>query len=219
MKKHSNKQAGPEILSFKKRFLSGDFNENFLWNLTRKSNRFKKRLADELFSYNIVLIGFMGSGKSVISRHLNKLFHMPIIEMDQLISEREGMSIPDIFRIHGEAYFRELETNLLIEMQKKQNVIISCGGGVPLREENVKEMRKNGKVILLNAKPETIYEHVKNNHDRPLLEGKDKMKVITEMMEQRRDKYEAAADYKIETDDLNKMEICESILRQLLKEH
>ena len=129
----------------------------------------KKIQARKLFSYNIVLIGFMGSGKSTISEYLHTLFDMEIIEMDQMIAQREGMSISDIFETRGEEYFRNLETSLLIEMQERSNVVISCGGGVPLREQNVVEMKKNGRVVLLTASPETILERVKDSHERPLL--------------------------------------------------
>ena len=80
------------------------------------------------------------------------------------------MSISDIFAVYGEEYFRNLETDLLVELQEKSNVIISCGGGTPLRDNNVAEMKKNGRVVLLTAKPETIYERIRNSHDRPLLE-------------------------------------------------
>lgn len=104
----------------------------------------KKIQARKLFDYNIVLIGFMGAGKSTISDYLSTMFAMEVVEMDQLIAEREGMSISDIFETYGEEYFRNMETNLLIEMQEKKNVIISCGGGVAMRERNVAEMKKNG---------------------------------------------------------------------------
>ena len=80
-----------------------------------------------------MLIGFMGAGKSTISDYLSTMFAMDIVEMDQVIAEREEMSIPDIFSTYGEEYFRNLETNLLIELQQKSNVIISCGGGAALR--------------------------------------------------------------------------------------
>ena len=82
---------------------------------------------------------------------------MKLVEMDQEIAEREEMSIPDIFATYGEEYFRNLETELLKELQTGRNCIISCGGGVALRSENVVEMKKNGKVVLLTASPETIY--------------------------------------------------------------
>ena len=131
----------------------------------------KRIQARKLFNYNIVLIGFMGAGKSTISDFLKNVFAMDVVEMDQIIAQRQGMSISDIFETYGEQYFRDLETNLLIEMQSRSNVVISCGGGTPMRECNVVEMKKNGRVVLLTAKPETILDRVKNNHDRPLIEN------------------------------------------------
>ena len=178
----------------------------------------KKIQARKLFDYNIVLIGFMGAGKSTISSYLRDMFAMEVVEMDQVIAEKEGMSISDIYEVYGEEYFRDAETNLLIEMQSKTNVVISCGGGVPMRERNVAEMRKNGKVVLLTAKPETILDRVKDNHDRPLLENNKNVPFIAELMGKRREKYEAAADIIIETDGKNKLEICEEIIQKLLEE-
>ena len=167
------------------------------------------------FDYNILLIGFMGTGKSTVSTYLKKAFDMDVIEMDQVIAKREQMSISDIFKIKGEEYFRDLETNLLIEMQAKTNTVISCGGGVPMRERNVAEMKKNGKVVLLTASAETILKRVKNNHDRPLLEGNKNVEFISELMEKRREKYEAAADIVIQTDGKTKKEICDEIVAGL----
>ena len=167
------------------------------------------------FSGNIVLIGFMGAGKSTVSEYLSRKYNMDTVEMDQIIAEREKMSISDIFSVHGEEYFRDLETNLLIEMQAKTNTVISCGGGVPMRDRNVKEMKKNGCVVLLTAAPETILERVKDSHDRPLLEGNKTVSYISELMEKRREKYEAAADLIIETDGKSAQEICEELVQKM----
>lgn len=141
---------------------------------------------------------------------------MDVIEMDQIIAEREGMSIPDIFEVHGEQYFRDLETNLLIEMQSRKNVVISCGGGTPLRECNVVEMKKNGRVVLLTASPETIFDRVKDSHDRPVIENNKNVPFIADLMEKRRAKYEAAADIVINTDGKSLIEVCEELVQQLL---
>ena len=175
----------------------------------------KKIQARKLFNYNIVLIGFMGAGKSTISEFLKTAFAMDVIEMDQIIAEREGMSISDIFEVYGEQYFRDLETNLLIEMQSRTNVVISCGGGTPMRECNVAEMKKNGRVVLLTAKPETILDRVKDSHDRPLIENNKTVSFIAELMEKRREKYEAAADIVIETDGKDELQICEELIHRL----
>lgn len=177
----------------------------------------KKIQARKLFDYNIVLIGFMGAGKSTISDYLSTMFAMEVVEMDQVIAEREGMSISDIFETYGEAYFRDLETNLLIEMQNKKNVIISCGGGVAMRERNVKEMKKNGRVVLLTAAPETILERVKDSDERPLLNGHKNVEYIGDMMEARREKYQAASDIIVHTDQKSVLEICEELIQKLLE--
>lgn len=175
----------------------------------------KKIQARKLFDYNIVLIGFMGAGKSTVSEYLSTLFAMDVVEMDQVISEQEGMSIPDIFETYGEEYFRNLETQLLINMQKEKNMVISCGGGVALRERNVAEMKKNGRVVLLAASPEVVYARVKDSDDRPVLKGRKNVKGIAELMEQRREKYEAAADIVINTDNKTVLQICEEIVQRL----
>lgn len=170
-----------------------------------------------LFDCNIFLIGFMGAGKSTISSTLHDVFAMDVIEMDQLISERNGMSISEIFANNGEEYFRNEETNLLIEIQSRKNVIVSCGGGVPMREVNVREMKKSGKVILLTASPETILDRVKESHDRPLLENNKNVDFIADLMEKRKPKYEAAADIVINTDNKTSIQICEEIITRARK--
>lgn len=166
---------------------------------------------------NIVLIGFMGTGKSAIANCLSKMLPMETVEMDEVIAERARMSISDIFAVYGEEYFRNLETNLLVELQEKSNVIISCGGGTPLRDNNVAEMKKNGRVVLLTAKPETIYERIRNSHDRPLLENNKNIAFISKLLEERKAKYEAAADVVIKTDGKNKLQISEEIVGKLLE--
>ena len=181
-------------------------------SITQNSKRIQSR---NLFNYNIFLIGFMGAGKSTISDYLKNVLAMDVVEMDQCIVERQGMSISDIFETYGEEYFRELETNLLIEMQSRSNVVVSCGGGVPMRERNVVEMKKNGRVVLLTAKPETILERVKDNHDRPLLENNKNVSFIADLLEKRRAKYEAAADIVVETDGKSELEICEELIHRL----
>ena len=200
--------------------LDGNKYKEEIYDVFRRILRNSKRIqARKLFGYNIVLIGFMGAGKTTISDYLSTVFAMDIVEMDQVIAEREEMSIPDIFETYGEEYFRDLETGLLIEMQSRKNSVISCGGGAALRERNVNEMKKNGRVVLLTAKPETIYERVKDNHDRPLLEQNKTVPYIKELMEQRREAYEAAADLTIETDGKTAEQICTELLQKLdLKE-
>lgn len=168
-----------------------------------------------MFNYNIILIGFMGAGKSTVARALHTRYDMEIIEMDQLIAHREKKSIPDIFAEYGEKYFRDLETGLLKEMQTTSHKIISCGGGAVLRPENVEIMKQNGKIVLLTATPETILERVKNDNSRPILNGQKSIEGIAKLIEQRREKYEAAADIMIATDHKTMDKICEEIVQKL----
>lgn len=164
---------------------------------------------------NIMLIGFMGTGKSTVASCLCREYGMEIVEMDELIAKRAGMSISDIFAQYGEEYFRDLETNLVLELQSQSNQVVSCGGGVVLRERNVEEMKKGGSIVLLTAEPETILERVKDDDNRPLLRGNKNVAFISDMMEKRRPKYEAAADVVIHTDGKEVQEICREIMEKV----
>ena len=198
--------------------LAGNKYQEEIQDVFKRIMRSSKRIqARKLFHYNIVLIGFMGAGKSTVSDYLSTVFAMRLIEMDQVIEEQEEMCISDIFATYGEEYFRGLETKLLKELQTGTNCVISCGGGAALREENVKEMKKNGRVVLLTASPQTVYERVKGCDDRPVLAGRNNVEAIAEMMEMRREKYEAAADVVIQTDHKTVLQICEEIITKLME--
>lgn len=164
---------------------------------------------------NIFLIGYMGTGKSSVASHMAKEYGMEVLEMDAMLVEREGMSISDIFTEYGEEYFRDAETRLLQEICLQENKVISCGGGVVLREKNVEEMRKGDRIVLLSAKPETILERVKDDNSRPLLQGNKTVAFIGEMMEKRREKYESAADIIIQTDGKQIVDICDEMIRKI----
>lgn len=164
---------------------------------------------------SLFLIGFMGAGKSSVAVSLGKLLEREVIEMDTCIAHREGMSIPDLFARKGEAYFRKCETALLRECSAGEPVVVSCGGGVPMREENVQAMRTCGIVVLLTARPQVILERVKDDHNRPLLEGHKDVPYITQLMEQRRPKYEAAADLIIDTSTLTIDQVTHEIISKL----
>ena len=163
---------------------------------------------------NIFLIGLMGCGKSTVAECLTNLYGMDTIEMDQVIVEREGMSISDIFAEKGEPYFRDVETKLLVEIQSQENKVVSCGGGAALREQNVLEMKKSGYIVFLTAKPETILERVKDDDERPLLRGNKNVDFIRELLDKRKPKYEAAADIVVKTDGKDVKTICEEIIEK-----
>lgn len=169
-----------------------------------------------LLDYNIFLIGFMGVGKSTVAGELSSQLEMDLVEMDQMIVENSGMAISEIFDKFGEAYFRDIESNMLIDFQKRKQTIVSCGGGVVMRDENSEHMKKNGRIVLLTAKPETIYERVKDSDERPILNNNMSVEYINELMEKRRERYEAVADVTVATDGKDVVQICEEILSKLI---
>ncbi|MBI5415783.1 MAG: shikimate kinase [Candidatus Omnitrophica bacterium] len=166
---------------------------------------------------NIALIGFMGSGKSVVSKKLAVILKREAISTDEWIERREGRSIPRIFEESGEPYFREQETRAVREVAGKESVVIDCGGGVVLDPRNIKELRKKGVIVFLAASPETVYQRVKDKEDRPLLKTADPQARIRQLMDQRKPFY-ALADYTVATDKKSVRQICEEIIRLLADE-
>lgn len=161
---------------------------------------------------NIFLIGFMGCGKTTMARLLSQELGKELIEMDETIETEEGRSINEIFEQEGELYFRDLESQLIGRITENGNKIVSCGGGVVLRQENVDNMKKNGVIVYLTATPETIYERVHTSINRPLLNGNMNVEYIRGLMEKRVDKYQAAADVSICVDGKEKDALLQEIL-------
>ncbi len=163
---------------------------------------------------NIALIGFMGVGKTTVSRALSKKTGAEEIDMDQWIVEKEGRAIADIFSSQGEEAFRDIETAAVRTLSATDGKILSCGGGAVLRPCNVEALKANGRIVLLTAKPETIYERVRHGKDRPVLNGNMNVPYIASLMEKRRPAYEAAADFSVATDGRTPEEIAEEICRR-----
>ncbi len=161
---------------------------------------------------NIYIIGFMGSGKTSVSDMLADMTGIPRIEMDQIIIDREGMTIAEIFAKKGEPYFRAQEAELIKELGKEVPKIVSCGGGVAMKEENVEEMRRAGMIICLAATPEVIYQRVKDSRERPILNGNMNVEYIAELMEARRPFYEKAASVIIDTSHMGVEQVAEAVL-------
>lgn len=165
---------------------------------------------------NIYLIGFMGTGKTTVAKALAQKLNMDLMEMDDAIEAREGMDIPRIFQQRGEAWFRKVETDVLQEAAVRGNTVVSCGGGVPLKPENVAVMQKSGTVIMLSASPGEVYERVKES-DRPLLKGNMNTDYIAGLMEKREGCYKAAADKEVETGRREISEIIQEIVQFCLQ--
>lgn len=143
---------------------------------------------------NIILIGYMGAGKSTVGKKLAKVRAYEFIDTDQWIEKQENRSIPEIFAKEGEEYFRCLETECIRRLLKEEKgKVISVGGGLPVREENRELLKQLGTVIYLKATPETIYERVKEDTNRPLLQTENPKERIRTMMEEREPFYQQAS--------------------------
>ena len=165
---------------------------------------------------NIILIGFMGSGKTTLGLKLSYRLQTPVEDTDKLIEQREGRSIREIFATDGEGYFRELETKLLEEIRERSYVrIISVGGGTPVREDNRLLLKQCGTVVYLRIRPETVYERLKNDTTRPLLQCEDPLSRIKELLEARKAPYEECADIILDVDDVELDELIEQLTKQL----
>lgn len=159
---------------------------------------------------NIVVVGFMGTGKTVVAKLLAEKLGREFLELDAIIEKREGSSIKEIFEKKGETYFRELERYAVKEAIKKDGQIISAGGGAIIDEENFKALKKNGVIICLEASPDVILKRTKGNTCRPLLNVPDPKKKIEGLLE-RRAVYYKKADHRVNTDDLNVEEVVQKI--------
>lgn len=164
---------------------------------------------------NLVLTGFMGSGKTSVGLKLSYRLRMTVEDTDKLIERREGRSISEIFAEQGEEHFRKLETALLTELTEQKYLrIYSVGGGTPVREENRGLLKKLGTVIYLRVRPETVYERLRGDTTRPLLQCDNPLEKIRELLESRREAYEDCADLIIDVDEL----AIEDILNKIVKE-
>ena len=161
---------------------------------------------------NIILIGFMGCGKSSVGIRLSYQLRRTMIDTDKWIEQRQKKTISQIFQESGEEAFRQMETECLKELiRTADRQIISVGGGLPMREENHELLKELGRVFYLKVTPETVYERVKNDTTRPLLQVEDSMERIRTLMEKRASVYEACADVILEASDLTLEEITEKI--------
>lgn len=164
---------------------------------------------------NLVLIGFMGCGKTSVGVKLSYRMRRTVEDTDKLIERREGRSVSEIFSDDGEEYFRQLETELLRELTEKEGWngrIYSVGGGTPVSAENRRLLRKLGTVVYLRVSPETVYNRLKNDTSRPLLQCGDPLERIRTLMEERREAYETCADIVVDADQADMDSIIKGIM-------
>ena len=166
---------------------------------------------------NVVLIGFMGTGKTSTGKMLAAKLGAAFIDMDQKIEEEAGMSIPDMFARKGEAYFREQERALVKRLAARRNAVISTGGGTVKNPDNVADFKKSGVIVCLSASVDAVLARTNRRGTRPVLDGADqgdRRKAVEQLMAERRELYKQA-DYTIDTSELSPLLVVENIVRFL----
>lgn len=160
---------------------------------------------------NIVLTGFMGTGKTSAAKIISGAYGFEFADTDMLIVSNEKKSINDIFKTCGEAYFRGLESELIDKLYKKDNLVISTGGGIILNEANAVKLSKNGMIFYLTASPDIILKRIRGNTERPLLMVDNPKSRISSLMAQRDALYRKHADYIIDTDNKDIIQTAEAV--------
>jgi shikimate kinase len=160
---------------------------------------------------NIVLVGFMGTGKSVTGRALAARLGRPFVDMDGVIEQREGRAIPRIFAESGEPHFRALERALVRELAAQAGLVIAPGGGIVLDPDNLRDFAATGLVVCLRASPEMILARVGGDANRPLLQAPDKLARIRELLAKRQPLYDAVP-HQLETDGKTADAVADEVL-------
>lgn len=165
---------------------------------------------------NVVLIGFMGTGKTAVGKLLADRLNKEFVETDALIEQKAGKSIPDIFRQDGELAFRELEIKAVKEVARGENRVIACGGGAVLNRINIDRLKHKSAIVYLTASPKVILKRTSGGREtRPLLNVNDRASQIRELLRFRKPFYERAADIKINTSRLTIASVVERIISRL----
>ena len=163
-------------------------------------------------SPNIILVGFMGAGKSVVAKNLAVRLKRDVVSTDALIEEREKRPITRIFKESGEPYFRDIEKKIVAEVSQRKDLIIDCGGGVVMNDENIKNLKKNGVLFYLSASADVIYDRVKNDKHRPLLNVADPIATIKGLLTNRQPRY-AQAHHTVDTSHKTIPDVVERIIK------
>jgi len=163
---------------------------------------------------NVILAGFMGTGKTAVGKALAKRLKMRFIDMDDVIEKREGMKISEIFEKKGEPHFRRAEKMVAKDIAVQSGLVVAAGGGAIIDEDNLKNFKSSGTVFCLTATPDKIFERTKGHIHRPLLNVSDPKEKIAELLADRA-QYYARADYRIDTTDLSIEEVVDKIMEHL----
>lgn len=165
---------------------------------------------------NLVLIGYRGTGKSVVATRLAEKLPMTVVSLDEEIEREAALSIPEIVKKHGWSWFRDLESEIIKRHSAMDNLILDTGGGVVLRKENVRNLARNGRIFWLKASVATIAARIQDSSNRPSLTGAASfLEEIEEVLAERLPLYRASANYEIDTDLLSIKEVADLIVRQI----
>ncbi len=160
---------------------------------------------------NVALIGFMGTGKSLLGRMLAQRWGWRFVDTDTLVEQKVGCSVARIFERFGEEYFRQRETEVLRSLESLRHLVIATGGGVPTRSENVSSLRRHAVIVLLTAKPDVILQRVQPIATRPkLASASDPLAEIRRLLKEREEAY-GCADLRLDTSNLSPMEAVQRI--------
>ena len=162
---------------------------------------------------NIVLIGFMGCGKTSVGKRLAKRLVYEFADSDDEIAKRAGMSIPHIFAKYGEAFFRGMEREAIEVLSGRRGLVIATGGGAATNPINIEKLKSGGCIFYLCASPEQLHRNTLTDQNRPLLQTGDRLATIRELLAKRDPLYRAAADYIIRTDGLDTDKVTDVIIR------
>jgi shikimate kinase len=168
---------------------------------------------------NLVLIGFMGSGKSSVGRRLSGLTGHRFLDVDELITQAEGRSIPEIFTQRGENHFRDLEQRALEDLVGVCGIVLSTGGGLVLRPANRETLKRIGIVAWLDADPEILFERAMRSGRRPLLQTEDPKETFHALLSVRRNLYEITADFRVDSSRLSHDDVAQTLLEEALRKY
>lgn len=163
----------------------------------------------------IVLIGFMGAGKSSVGRTLARMTGLPRFDTDEMVAARFGFAVSEIFETRGEEAFRDAETDAVRELAGRRGAIITTGGGILLRPENADLVRGLGIVVHLEADEVTLFRRINRRGTRPLLRTENPRATLTELLRVRLPLYRAAADIEVDTSLLTHDEVAKRILNHI----
>ncbi len=169
-------------------------------------------------SRNVFLVGLMGAGKTTVGRVLARRLGLPFIDSDQEIEARTGVNIPTIFEIEGEEGFRKREAQVIADLTQRQALVLATGGGVVLDPDNRACLKSGGRVVYIDVPPESLYERIRHDRNRPLIQVANPLARLKELYAQRDPLYRDVADFVVDGKRLNTQGVLQWLLKEINKQ-